>query len=331
MNSDLIQPLLLFAGSAVLVIFSGVILAKYGDALGELMGWGRLWTGTILLAVATSLPEVVTTMAAATRNQPELALGNILGSTMVNMLILAIIAMLFGGPLFFRRVSPQQSFLVSVAIALTGLAVLLGSFNIGISLLKVGLGSLLILALYLGGIRLVYLMRQPGASGLADADSPRPLPSLGRAWAFFGLASLGVLLAAPALAYSVEQIAETTGLAKTFLGVVAVAVVTSMPEISTTLAAVRFGAIDLGVGNLYGSCAFNVLILALADPFYRQGTLVEAMGTDHMAAGLLAILLMTLGLSQIALRGSYRYVPAVPVLGIMILVYIGGLFAVYKL
>ena len=146
-----------------------------------------------------------------------------------------------------------------------------------------------------------------------------------------GLHPSVVMVAAIFLTISVDQIAESTGLATSFLGVVAVAVVTTMPEATTTIAAVRIGAADLAVGTLYGSCAFNILVLALADPFYRQGTLVEALGDAPVAAGLVAILLMTLGLGQILLRGSHPLVPAVPALVAMGLIYGGGLYLVYSL
>ena len=330
MSGDLTLALLLFAGSAALVIFSGMYLAKYGDALAELMGWGRLWVGTILVAAATSLPELLTNITAVSRNEPELAGGNIFGANMVNMFTLALVALLFGRTRFFRQVATEQKFLVLAAISLTGLAVLLGSFHLGISFLRVGLASLLVLALYLAGMRMVYATRPQGIVE-AGADPPGGLPSLRSAWTYFGLASLGVMVAAPTLAYSVEQIAESTGLATSFLGVVAVALVTTMPEFSATVAAVRFGAVDLGVGNLYGSCAFNILILALADPFYRGGTLMESLGNDHVAtvAGLVAVLLMALGLSQILLRGRCPYVPVVPTLVLMGLVYFVGVFLVY--
>ena len=330
MSGDLIQALLLFAGSSILVIVCGLFLAKYGDTLAELMGWGKLWVGTILVASATSLPELITTVTAAIRNQPELAGGNILGSNMVNMFALAMVALLFGAPRFFQGVVPEQRFVALAAIALTGLAVVLGAFDLGVSVLEVGLASVLILTLYLGGMRLVYVTRPKMGSG-AEADLSGGRPGLRRAWILFGLASLGIIVAAPALAFSAEQIVEETGLAASFVGVVAVALVTTLPEAATIVAAVRLGAADLAVGNLYGSCAFNVLTLAVADPFYREGTLVETLGAEHVAAGLVATLLMSLGLSQILLRGSYPYLPVRPTLVAMGLIYFGGLYLVFAL
>ena len=330
MSGDLIVALLLFGGSSALVVSSGYFLARYGDAIAGLMGWGRLWVGTILVAAATSLPELATNITAASRDQPDLIGGDIFGSNMVNMLILAVAALVFGGARFFRVISPEHRFIGLVAISLTGMAVLFSAYHMGVSFVGVGLVSLLILSLYLGGMRFVYVTRPQESDEAGDAP-PGAVVSLRRAWVLFGLASLGVLLAAPALVFSVEEIAEITGLETSFLGVVAVALVTSMPEVSATFAAVRFGAIDLAVGNLYGSCAFNILILALADPFYRQGILVESLDTAHIAAGLVAVSLIGLGLLQILLRGSHSIVPAVPTLVLMALVYFGGIYAVYTL
>ena len=328
MSGDLLWALALFAGSGVLVIISGVGIARYGDALAGLMGWGRLWVGTILVAAATSLPELATNVTAATRDQADLAAGGILGTNMVNMFVLAAVALLFGGARFFQQVAPEQRYLALAAMALTGLAVLFGAFHMDLSFLKIGLASVLILAIYLGSMRIVYLTRPAEASGAVQANG---LPGLRRAWIFFALASLGVLVAAPALAFSVEEIAETTGLSTSFLGVAALAIVTTMPEAATTVTAVRIGAADLGVGNLYGSCAFNILILALADPFYRQGTLVETLQDEHLAAGLLAVTLMGMGLVLILSRGRHRYIPVRPSLAAMALFYLASLYIVFSL
>ena len=326
--NDLALALLLFAGSSALVIVSGAYLARQGDALAGLMGWSRLWVGTILVALATSLPELATNLTAATRDEPGLALGDILGSNMVNMFILGMVALAFGGGAFFRELASAQRVLISVAILMTGLALVLGVLPKGPSFREVGLGSLLILLSYAAGMRLVYMARpRETATGPGDRDGPGR--GLIRVWAIFGLAALGVLLSAPTLVFSVERIAETTGLATSFLGVIAVALVTSLPEATTSIVAARLGAIDLALGNLYGSCVFNITIVAIADPFYRDGVLVEAMEPAHVAAALGAIILMGLGFLLVASRGRNRYLPAAPILVLMGLGYVGGLLVVF--
>ena len=81
MSGDLSIAIAIFLVSAAAVIYFGALLAKYGDALATLTGWGRLFVGSILLALATSLPELSTNISAVRLDppNPELALGNILG------------------------------------------------------------------------------------------------------------------------------------------------------------------------------------------------------------------------------------------------------------
>lgn len=331
MDSELIRALLVFFASAAVVIVSGIFLAKYGDILADLMGWGRMWVGTILVAVATSLPELVTNLTAVSRDQPDLAGGNILGANMVNMFTLAAVGLAFGGPFFFQRISQEQKYLVVVAIALTGLAVLLAGISPGISAYQVGLGSLLIVVIYLAGMRLVYVKRPKERAVDVVIGTDEGSPSLARAWLSFGAASAAVIVAAIALAWSAEEISVATGLSGGFVGVVAVALVTTMPEASTTIAAVRFNAVDLAIGGLYGSCAFNILVLGIVDPFYRGGVLLDAMGPAHFAAGIAALLLMTAGLAQIVLRGRVRFLPPRPWLALMCTGYLLSLVVVYRL
>ena len=330
MSGDLVQALMIFTASSVVVVYCGVLLAKYGDALAEILGWGRLWVGTILVAVATSLPEVASITTAVLRDQPELAAGGVYGSSMANMMILACVALIFGSAWFFRRVAAEQRFLALVAISITGLAIVFGSFPLGVSLFDVGLASLLVVGLYLAGMRLVYVT-QPVKPASVVMNHGVGLISPRKAWTFFGIASLGVLISAPFLAFSVERIAETTGLAASFMGVLALALVTSLPELSTSIAAIRIRATDLAVGGLFGSCAFNVLVLAIADPFYRKGTLVETLEKDNLAAGLMAMLLMVMGVSQVLLGGRSRRLPVMPTMAVMAVVYLGALYLVYSL
>ena len=331
MDSELLRALLLFFASAAVVIVSGIFLAKYGDILADLMGWGRLWVGTILVAVATSLPELVTNLTAVTQDNPELAGGNILGANMVNMFTLAAVGLAFGGPFFFRRISPEQRYLVGVALLLTGLAVLFAGITPGVSVGKVGLASFLIPVVYLAGMRLVYVKRPTSRAVDVVIGSDTGLPRLRTAWLYFGGASLAVIGAAYTLALSAGEISEITGLSGGFVGVVAVALVTTMPEASTTIAAVRFNAVDLAIGGLYGSCAFNILVLALVDPFYRGGVLLDDLGAAHLAAGIAALLLMAAGLIQIVLRGTFRFLPPRPWLVLMCAGYLLSLLVVQQL
>ena len=243
-----------FLASAVAVVFLGTYLAKYGDALASLTGLGRMFVGSILVALATSLPEVSNNITAVRIDNPQLALGDVLGSNMFNMLILGVVALLFGGKRFVQRVAPEQGYLIVLAALLTGLAVLFAVFKSGVSVWQVGLSSIIVLVVYLLGMWIVY-NRRPSADG-EEGDESHGI-TLRRAWIMFILVSIGVIVAGVLLAQSVDRIAHITGVSSGVLGILAVALVTSMPEISATFAAARLGAADLGFAGVYGSCVFQ--------------------------------------------------------------------------
>ena len=104
-----------------------------------------------------------------------------------------------------------------------------------------------------------------------------------------------------------------------------------MPEAAATIAAARIGAADLGIANLYGSCVFNVTILAFADPFYREGVLNSQSDPAHIIAGLIAILLILAGLVLIMGRDRIHRFLAMSGLMIMAGIYIAGAVVVATL
>ena len=88
---------LVFLVSSMAVIYAGVGLARYGDELAEKTGWGKLWVGSVLVSVATSLPELTVNITAVwLEDAPDLALGNVFGANMINVFVLGIAALIFG-------------------------------------------------------------------------------------------------------------------------------------------------------------------------------------------------------------------------------------------
>lgn len=319
----------IFLGSAVAVIFFGSQLAKYGDALASLTGWGRLFVGSLLVAMATSLPELSTNISAVRLDppNPQLALGNVLGANMINMFTFAAVALLFGSRKFLQKVAPQQGYLIVLAVLLTALAVLFAVVRPEIEVWSVGLSSVILLVVFLVGMRIVYTTRPSNPDAVEEVVSV----TLARAWAMFTLVSIGVIIAGFFLAFSVDRIAEITGVASSTLGILAASIVTTMPEASATIAAARIGAADLGVGNLYGSCAFNITILFYADPFYRQGIVLNQAEPTHFVAGGVALVLMVFGLVLVLTRNHLRQVLAVGGLVLMLAIYLAGAVVVAEM
>ena len=158
MSGDLTIAILVFLASAIAVGFLGAGLAKYGDALASLTGLGRMFVGSILVALATSLPELSTNISAVrlVPPNPQLALGDVLGSNMLNLFIFAMVGLVFGGRRFLQQISPKQGYLIMLAAVMTGGAVLLGAVGLDFSMLRIGISSVVLLLIYMVGMWVVY-------------------------------------------------------------------------------------------------------------------------------------------------------------------------------
>jgi len=318
----------IFALSAVFVVFAGIGLARFGDELAEKTGWGKLWVGTLLVSIATSLPELTINVTAVwLEDSPGLALGNVFGANMINIFVLALVALLFGVRNLFEKQGRDTQLLVLLGLGLVALAMVMaatGDLNVG----PTSLGALLIAALYIAGMRAVY---RAGRTDMDLSDIPVPTGSARGAWIGFGLSAAVVVVAGRVLASSADSIAELTGIGASFIGVLLVSIVTTLPEGSVTVAAAMRKSYGIVIGNVYGSCAFNVFVIFIADLFYTKGPLLGAMTPAHFVAAAAAFTLMGLGYVIIrscqgdAATWARRLTPVIPV------IYLGALYMVFNL
>lgn len=323
------SAILVFVVSSVFVIFAGVALARFGDELAEKTGWGTLWVGTILVSVSTSLPELSINISAVwLEKSPGLALGNVFGANMINIFVIAIVALLFGIRNIFGHQGTDTQVLVKVAIGLVALAIVMsvtGDLKLG----PASLGGLLIAVAYILGMRAVYSAGRSDAAA-AGTEESGPTGSARNAWIGFGIASLVVIIAGRFLAQSADTIAELSGISASFIGVLLVSIVTTLPEGSVTIAAAFRKSYGIAIGNVYGSCAFNVFIVTFADMFH-DGPLLRAMENAHFVAAGAALILMSMGFLIVrdcqthALRLGRVLTPAIP------LIYVVALYFVYTL
>ena len=116
------------------------------------------------------------------------------------------------------------------------------------------------------------------------------------------LASAAVIAAATWLPQLGAELARQTGLGQAFVGSLFIAITTSLPEIVVSLAAVRIGAVDLGIANVLGSNLFNLLILGLDDVFYRPGPLMRDAAVAHSVAIVAIVMMYAVFLIGLTLR-----------------------------
>ncbi len=316
-----------------IVVTAGTSIAHVGDQLAEHTGLGRVFVGALLVAVATSLPELGTDLTAAAADAPDLAIGDLFGSSMANMAILGIIDLRYRG-----RVLPSVELghtrIAAIAIGLTALAIMGLDTPPGVSIAGVGITPIGIAVGYVAA--LAWFRRVPPLGVAAPTPTPFRQPqTLGDRWAGsgpmirrFAIAAALLAVAAPALALSTEELATRTGISQSFLGVALLATTTSLPELAASLAAVRLGAHDLAVGNLFGSNAANMAMIVLIDGAYRPGPILANVDRSHSVAGTGAILLMALALASILSGQTNRANRLEPDSSILVIAYIGAVVAV---
>jgi cation:H+ antiporter len=195
-------------------------------------------------------------------------------------------------------------------------------------------GSILLLALFVVGSHVVYRQAANGVRASAGAGTRQAAPGTDRSplrssVLRFAGAALAILLAAPFFAARAQRIAELSGLGSSFFGTLFVGTATSLPEIVTCIAAVRMGAFDLAVGNLFGSNVFNMTIFLAMDVALPGASIFAVLAPGHVVSALVAMILMALGLASIVFRAERRFALVEPGSVIMVLTYAAGVAALH--
>lgn len=285
----------IFLGSAVLVVIAANKLAEYGDIISVRGKLGGLFIGTLLMAGATSLPELLSAINAIDLGVPALAAGSMFGSNLFNMFMLGIIDIVSRNARVLRLVANTHSLTAGIGSLMISIAVLSMLAKIDLKVGWVGVDSLLLIAIYIGGVT---LLQGHNTTPVKEAEIPEnnSIPTLRTALFGFALATALLVIVTPYMVTSANQIAEATGISAGFIGATLIAITTSLPEVVATIAAVRLGAYDLAVGNLFGSNIFNMFALGLTDFFYIPGRFLGAIDPSFAIAGMLGLVLTCLGL-----------------------------------
>lgn len=319
-----------FFGASLLIVLVAGKLADFGDAIAIRTGLGRMFIGMLLLAAATSLPELLTTINSIQIGVPNLAAGNLFGSNTFNMFLLAIIDLAFFRQRLLRGAAMRHALSGSLTMLMIGLVLFFISANIDLRIGWVGVDSLLVIGFYAVAI---YLLQKDAAAAPASAGEVVDLtgvPTLLKAVIGFALATLALVVITPYLVRSANEIAVITGLGTTFVGTALVATVTSLPELVATIAAVRIGASDMAIGNLFGSNLFNMFALGLADVFFTQGRFLAVIDPAFLMVGLLGLVMTGLGLVGNLARLERRFLFIEIDALLLILTYIAGMWLLYS-
>ena len=329
------QVWLEFAVCLALIAVAGYRLSLYGDMIAEKLGFTRTWVGVVMVASVTSLPELVTGLSSVTLAQtPEIALGDILGACLINLMMIVVLDFLHREESVYTRAHVGHTLAAGFGVVMLGLLainLLLTHAGMHIHILHVGLYSPLILLIYALAMRTIYRYEQMQALPTADvADQRYRDTPLKHAVIGYVLAALVVLAAGVWLPFVGKALASQHGWGESFVGTLFVAAVTSLPEAVVSIAAVRLGAVDMALGNLFGSNLFNIAILAVDDLAYLPGPLLAAVEPTHAVSALSAMVMSGIAIVGLFYRARQRVLRTVGWVSLFLLtVYLFNSYAIY--
>lgn len=327
---------LIFVLAAIAIILAGNKLSFYGDLIALKTGLGKALVGSILIAGVTSLPELATISSATMIGAVDIAAGNVFGSNIFNLAMLAIMDLVQGsGPLMLEVHSKHilTALLGMLLATAAAIFILLNHFNfLNISIFWVGVGSLVIILIYLVGTRLNFRYEKYRLE--EGDDSQRELAvdiSLRRMAGYFIVAAVVIIISGYILSTTADQIAAVTGLRQSFLGTIMVAAATSLPEMVTVLSALRIGAYNMGAANVFGSNIFNVLILALADIIYRPGPIMRQISLTNVVTALLGLILSIIAVIGLFYRSHKTFFSLGWDSVAIIIIYLWGVYLIFRM
>lgn len=308
MNSLYVDSIGFLIATAVIVA-TGSRLSKYGDMMADIMGWGKMFMGIILLSSVTSMPELMNGISSVVfLDAPDLAVGDIVGSCAFNILIISIM------DLFYDHKKPitaaaQTGHVIAASfgiILLTLLAFAILMPNTFGTIFWIGEFSLLFLVFYLIAIRVVFLYDKKDRKKRETEEHSYSL-TLKQVVLRYTFNAIILMVAAMVLPYFGERLAEASGLGQSFFGTLFLAASTSLPEVVVSIAAIRLGTIDLAIGNVFGSNIFNIAILAFNDMLYTKGPILQFTNPNHIIPVLGTIIITAIGIIGIVFKEEKKW------------------------
>ena len=320
MIATLPLPILLtvFAAAGALVVAASVAATRLADIIADRTALGEAMVGALILGGATSLSGTVVSVSAAAAGDASFAFSNGVGGIAVQSLFLALADLVHRkSNLEHAAAEPANLFQAVMLILLLSLPFAAAT---GPEIAYAGVHpiSVAMFLAYAAGVRLTGMIRQepmwrPVLTSDTRRDEPDPAsaPHLSARNPVIAFAALVLVMGA--CGWVISQVGQTFitrfGLGSSLVGALITAVVTSMPEMVTTLVAVRRGALQLAVGGIIGGNTFDTLFLVLSDFAYRDGSLYHAVGPADLfwlATGLLMTSILLGGLILRQRQGPAR-------------------------
>ena len=278
----------LFLLFAFFTVFLSIKLSYYADLLSKTSKVSKALIGGILLAGVTALPEFVTCLSAVFLANPALALGDVLGSNFFNIFIIAFFDLFFLKKFMFRKLSKNHYIVYILLITNYIFMYLFAHDLISLSLLGIGLPSLIIFITYFIYVRKI----ASNDSKDLEKDSSKNVKNLPLK---LFIAALLMVISSIFLTFLVNKISLMyPAFSSSLIGAILLGITTSLPEVITFYTLITLNNYDLAQANIIGSNLFNLFVLGVSDFFLKSSSIYTYFDNDSLLILKLGILATSL-------------------------------------
>ncbi|MBP3793808.1 MAG: sodium:calcium antiporter [Ruminococcus sp.] len=257
----------IYAALAVCVVFFSIKLANYVDLIDKKTDLSGAFIGGVILAAVTSLPELFTSISAVLFvKQPDLVMGNILGSNLFNMCIFGGAALIAAKSLCKSTIGSSHFKTTVITFIMFSIMLLPVVFKKDYTVAGISVYSIILLVLYACSIKFM-----AGDSAESEGEDNSDL-TLKQIIIRFVIMAVLLVVASIFITIAADHLSEEFNLGKTVGGALFLGVATSLPELTSSIALIRKGNFNACAGNVMGSGVFNFCIISVADILYRGGS-----------------------------------------------------------
>lgn len=257
--------IVIFVVSLVMLVFSADKFIEYAEKIGLSLGIPSFVIGVTVVALGTSLPELVSSIFAILEGSPEIVIGNVVGSNITNILLVlgtvAVISKRFGITFNFKKIDLPFFVISTVYLIVT-------CYDLRYTLIEAIIGLVLLIS-YLS-------ITLSSGQDLGEDESPRLKPVF---FLFLLLGGFGIYLGARYNVASVIHIGDILKINPAIIALTAVALGTSLPELFVSIAAIRKNNAEIAVGNVLGSNIFNSLAIMSIPRFVGELNIPKTVAT----------------------------------------------------
>ena len=248
---------------AFCTVIASIKLSYYGDVLSKQTKIGAAFIGGLLIASVTSFPELVTSISAVVLDNPTLSFGDIVGSDMFNIFVLAIYNIYFFKSNVFKSVS-KRHIIECIILIIDYIFIMLGTYNVFINYV-----SIILFVMYIVYMIFVFLSNNEEDEEQIAKKEEYPLIK-------FILTAVIMIILSIFLTYQVDKISKIyPNFSSSTMGAILLGITTSLPEVVTTFELLILNNFDMAMSNMLGSNIFNFLVLALSDIFIKSNHIYE--------------------------------------------------------